>query len=151
MRILSKSLQQVQRNNSTIATVSSFFDRRTFRTLQNANFNPNINEKIRLLSTDEKRSDQSTESLIGKKSDLAFYFKKYGYFFPVYWISTYAMCGVGVYGGLVAYGMDPEIVMQNVEEFVGFSPFSYYGVTAEYGRVGVAFVLNEALEVIRFP
>lgn len=58
---------------------------------------------------------------------------------------------MGVYGGLVAYGMDPEIVMQNVEEFIGFSPFSYYGVTAEYGRVGVAFVINEALEVIRFP
>lgn len=93
MRILSKSLQQVQRNNSTIATLSSFFDKRTSRTSQKVNFNSNINEKIRLLSTDEKRSDESTKSLGGKKSDLAFYFKKYGYFFPVYWISVYATCG----------------------------------------------------------
>jgi len=58
---------------------------------------------------------------------------------------------VGVYWGVVASGIDPEITMQSIEEFAGFPVFSYYGIKPEYGRVGVAFVMNEALEVVRFP
>ena len=85
----------------------------------------------------------------GKKSSLMGMFKQYGAPFIVYWWSMWMVNGLTLYGGLSVAGIDATPVITFVDERLSTSFGST--ITPSQGNVAVAIVLNEMVEVVRFP
>ena len=81
-----------------------------------------------------------------KKAGLMATVKELGMPFLVYWLSTWAASGVGLYLVLEGTGVDALAMLEKVNINIDV-PEEY----AKYGNLAIAVAVNEAAEIVRFP
>eukprot|EP00551_Chaetoceros_affinis_P009543 CAMPEP_0203672406 /NCGR_PEP_ID=MMETSP0090-20130426/8389_1 /ASSEMBLY_ACC=CAM_ASM_001088 /TAXON_ID=426623 /ORGANISM="Chaetoceros affinis, Strain CCMP159" /LENGTH=152 /DNA_ID=CAMNT_0050537717 /DNA_START=172 /DNA_END=630 /DNA_ORIENTATION=+ len=75
--------------------------------------------------------------------------QEYGLAFAAIWTGVWCFTGVLTYGAIELGGVDAVALVAKADSFTGYDFSSKIDPT--YGKIGVAIVLNELMEPLRFP
>ena len=103
-------------------------------------------EETKLRSTSKEPTTFENLSFKEKAKILA---TEYGVAFTVWWTFVWAVSGFVTYGAIEMSDIDSLTLIAKLESYVGYDLSSK--IDPKYGNIGLAVVVNEVFEPLRFP